>query len=241
LEPEILIVDEVLAVGDADFQKKCLGKMSEVAGQGRTVLFVSHNMAAVQNLCTDSFVLNKGVITLKGSPYDTVREYLTIYNSEIGFGEQDLTSIVDRKGNGNARLKRIRILDNNHQVATHIDSGADLVVEIEFEVIRSLYRPVINIGFDNELGQRVASFSTKWSNLILPSSQKGGVVKLKIDSLNLIPTTYVANIGIAFEREDVDWIPSAVRFEITSPLDNRGHIPKSGFVVVNHEWEHRYE
>jgi lipopolysaccharide transport system ATP-binding protein len=76
LEPEILLVDEVLAVGDARFQRKCLGKLSEVAGGGRTVIFVSHNMAAVQRLCTDAIVLEQGAVAFRGSPRDAVRTYL---------------------------------------------------------------------------------------------------------------------------------------------------------------------
>jgi lipopolysaccharide transport system ATP-binding protein len=76
LDPEILLVDEVLAVGDARFQKKCLGKLHEVAGGGRTVLFVSHNMAAVQRLCTDAILLERGSVAFRGTPRDVVRRYL---------------------------------------------------------------------------------------------------------------------------------------------------------------------
>src|SRR5690606_18044565 len=80
LEPEILIVDEVLAVGDAAFQKKCLGKMKDVAGHGRTVLFVSHNMAAVQTLCSGAIVLAGGQVSFKGDVVDAVQSYFEQFN-----------------------------------------------------------------------------------------------------------------------------------------------------------------
>lgn len=84
LEPEILIVDEVLAVGDSEFQKKCLGKMKDVSGQGRTILFVSHNMVAVNNLCSESIYLKEGIIKQIGKTSDIIGEYLNLTNAEKG-------------------------------------------------------------------------------------------------------------------------------------------------------------
>ncbi len=104
LEPEILLVDEVLAVGDAAFQKKCLGKMGDVAKEGRTVLFVSHNMAAVQNLCRRSLLLNDGQVVLDGSTDRVVMKYLSWIQSRTS---APLSNRKDREGNGALRFKRI--------------------------------------------------------------------------------------------------------------------------------------
>ena len=109
LEPEILIVDEVLAVGDAEFQKKCLGKMSEVAGGGRTVLFVSHNLAAVEALCDTCVGLDHGTIFQKGSAVEVISSY--VKTAQKIRGEVDLTSITNRQGRGLARFARLYLTD----------------------------------------------------------------------------------------------------------------------------------
>jgi ABC-type polysaccharide/polyol phosphate transport system ATPase subunit len=107
LEPEILIVDEVLAVGDAEFQKKCLGKMKDVSGQGRTVLFVSHNMAAVKELCTKGLLLKNGIVTKIGTTGEVLREYLTT-PINISTGNY-LNDYLTRRGSGDVRFSEIKI------------------------------------------------------------------------------------------------------------------------------------
>src|SRR5690606_16738766 len=98
-------VDEVLAVGDAEFQKKCLGKMSEVSKEGRTVLFVSHNMAAVQNLCTRALLLERGRVVHDGTVNEVVDRYLENFSQQDTF----ITDSVKRSGNGRARITNIEV------------------------------------------------------------------------------------------------------------------------------------
>lgn len=130
LEPEILIVDEVLAVGDAEFQKKCLGKMKDVSGQGRTVLFVSHNMAAVKELCSRAILLENGLISYSGKTSDTLREYLStpikITSSNL------LNDYKTRRGNGEVRFSEIII--NNGDLT--IDPQKEIVIKIKAQVIK---------------------------------------------------------------------------------------------------------
>ncbi len=101
LNPEILLVDEVLAVGDAEFQRRCLGKMQDVAEHGRTVLFVSHNLAAVQTLCSRAIVLQDGELVAEGDSGAMVRTYLEQVRTP---GGTDLASSTTRRGNGTARF-----------------------------------------------------------------------------------------------------------------------------------------
>src|SRR5437667_1773032 len=108
LEPEILIVDEVLAVGDGEFQKKCLGKMGHVAGQGRTVLFVSHNMGAVQTLCRRAFLLAQGELQQEGPARDVVAEYLRVSDA---ISSLPLAKRIDRSGAGRFRFEELTILN----------------------------------------------------------------------------------------------------------------------------------
>jgi len=131
LEPEILIVDEVLAVGDAEFQKKCIGKMSDVAGEGRTVIFVSHNMAAVDNLCDRGILLSHGNIIYQGTQTSTISYYLA--DLESSSQKTNLANILDHQGSGSVRIKNIRIKDSNGQPISVIPSGDDISINLDFE------------------------------------------------------------------------------------------------------------
>jgi lipopolysaccharide transport system ATP-binding protein len=114
LDPEILIVDEVLAVGDAQFQKKCLGKMEEVGKEGRTILFVSHNMAYINNLCSDCILLSSGQVSKRGHPSSVIQEYLaqsenaftTTSKSDVILADQDLDLLVFCSSDGSGNPKR---------------------------------------------------------------------------------------------------------------------------------------
>ena len=116
LEPEIMVVDEVLSVGDADFQKKCLGKMGEIAGQGRTVLFVSHNMTAVRGLCTKGILLEKGQVQLAGPVAEALQAYSGKSTNLTSFsraprhtGKPTIIGVSVLKSDGNSVLFEITI------------------------------------------------------------------------------------------------------------------------------------
>lgn len=129
LEPEILIVDEVLSVGDAEFQKKCLGKMGDVAHSGRTVLFVSHNMAAVKVLCERAILLNSGAIASSGKVADVIAEYSLSIAPQSSAAEWPDPATAP--GNENIRLSYVRVAPPDNHAAITIDTGA--LVEIGFE------------------------------------------------------------------------------------------------------------
>lgn len=138
LEPEIMIIDEVLAVGDAEFQKKCLGKMEDVAGQGRTVLFVSHNMTAVQNLCVKGLVLRHGVASFCGPVKDAIHQYLDEFStSKVELLATELTN----SQNDDIRFVAARILN-----VGHIDTSHDVKFEFTFEY-RQPNAPIIDVTF----------------------------------------------------------------------------------------------
>lgn len=132
LEPEILIVDEVLAVGDAEFQKKCLGKMGDISRAGRTVLFVSHNMAAVKVLCSRAILLNAGVIVSSGHVADVIEEYSLSVAPQSS--AQEWRDLATAPGNENVRLACVRVVPPEGHAAITIDTGA--VIEIGFENFR---------------------------------------------------------------------------------------------------------
>lgn len=133
LEPEILIIDEVLAVGDASFQKKCLGKMGDVSKEGRTVLFVSHNMAAVQNLCSECIWIKEGTIHLKSGPSEVIYNYLSNFGIKDFSGEMDLRNWPNRRGNGEARIVHACLRDENAVITTVVHRTHQMTVEFIVE------------------------------------------------------------------------------------------------------------
>jgi lipopolysaccharide transport system ATP-binding protein len=131
LEPEILLVDEVLAVGDAAFQNKCLGKMSDIAGEGRTVLFVSHNLPAIKSLCRRALLLDRGAIEREGDAASVVEYYLQgDYQSS-----KKVWAGAERPGNNSFKLDAVRILDARGEEISAAKLSEPLVVEIEYEVV----------------------------------------------------------------------------------------------------------
>jgi lipopolysaccharide transport system ATP-binding protein len=155
LEPEILLMDEVLAVGDAGFQKKCIGKMGEVAKHGRTILFVSHNMAAVTQLCRRAIWLNEGRINQEGLSGEVVRGYLSDKTKQIA--ERRWSYPGEAPGDDRVRLLAGRVVQNGQPTAI-VDINGPCFVEMEFQVLRSVRNLVAAFNFYNEQG--VCLFST---------------------------------------------------------------------------------
>lgn len=164
LEPEILIVDEVLAVGDAQFQKKCLGKMEDVGKEGRTLLFVSHNMAALTGLCSRAVMLNQGIMIGDGPAVDIVRQYIGMGKEQLG--EVTWPDCAKAPGNEKIRLHAVRIISNG-TVTSDIEIDRELQVEIEFWNLRLGANVTISIHLLDEMGIAVlASANMHSANLI---------------------------------------------------------------------------
>ena len=164
LEPEILVVDEVLAVGDAQFQKKCLGKMEDVATEGRTVLFVSHNMAAMLTLCNKAILLNHGTMIGQGEADDVVRQYIDLGKESMG--EVSWPDPRKAPGNEKIRLYAVRAVSNN-QVTGNIDIDKDIHIEMEFWNSREGANISTSIHLMDQIGSCVlASGNMHSANLI---------------------------------------------------------------------------
>jgi lipopolysaccharide transport system ATP-binding protein len=150
LETEILLVDEVLAVGDVQFQKKCMGKIEQVAGQGRTVLFVSHNMPAVQRLCTRGILLSGGTIVHDGNVRPVIQEYLTLDLGQAG--ERTWPDNESAPGDSVARMRAVRALNLSGEVSSEFSVRDDWYLEVEFAVLSPGYHLNVNIFLYDESG-----------------------------------------------------------------------------------------
>ena len=239
LDPEILIVDEVLAVGDAEFQKKCLGKMKDVSYRdGRTVLFVSHNIPTILNLCESAMVLQWGKNIFHGN----TEEAITFYKSDKG--KQHLESLrnrKDRKGNGMVSCMDIIFLNKRLQVVESVKSGDELRLRIYYAVNSS---EVTSIAFRVQImdvnEQLVFTCNNAHSKDLLQVSADEGNVTCTIDKLPLFGGTYYVNIQIySLENGIHDEVELAKELSvIDGDFFGTGKIPgiRRG-ILINHTWD----
>lgn len=222
LDPEILIVDEVLAVGDAEFQKKCLGKMGDVAGEGRTVLFVSHNMGAINNLCSKCIWINKGQLEKLGETAAVIHDYLHSDDQGGEVAEIDLSSFPERYGDGQARLLGARLLNAEGQPGTEFHRGRPFKLEIDLES-RTISPLVLSLVVVNDLGINVLHTTHFDSSETMVISDPGTYrTQVTIPSLPLFPGTYKLILGIHTTNMmlPADVVKNVLPFSVSEPLDS---------------------
>ncbi|WP_336094467.1 ABC transporter ATP-binding protein [Leeuwenhoekiella sp. CH_XMU1409-2] len=214
LEPEILVVDEVLAVGDAEFQKKAIGKMQDISqGEGRTVLFVSHNMASVQSLCTQGLVLKNGGINLKGDVDLCVNAYLNADGPKEGI----LEFREDRQGLGKIKFKKVEIFNSSGNISTTLLNGEDCIVQIILKNpnLIQVDNLRIDFGVNNSKGYRVSWMSTLLSkNPLKVNTSKELKIYLNINELPLSKGSYTLTCNLIVNGKNQDYIRDAVDFEV---------------------------
>lgn len=237
LNPEVLLVDEVLAVGDIQFQRKCLGKMGDVAKSGRTVLFVSHNMAAVEGLCQRGIVLDSGRVAFDGPVDAALRHYL----AASGTNElPNLAARTDRSGSGRLRFTAVRFRTPDGPVTTFL-TGQDLRLEIDYEAPSELRHVSVSVPFLTRLGQPAFMAWTRMLNADFERLPPHGTILLDIPRLPLRGGGYTVNLWCEVNGHLADWVRDAARFEV---LDGdyfgtgRTPPPAYGLVVVDHRFSH---
>jgi len=220
LEPEILLIDEVLAVGDAEFQKKCLGKLDDIAQHGRTVLFVSHNLAAVQKLCNKGLLLRDGKIVSHGSVGETVKEYLHKPDQR---SEGCRFSTDTRRGSGWALITDARILDETGRAVSSLPCDRDLTFELTVQTMDSsaqstLRGLVLELIFFSDDGRPVLSLMNVDDAAAPFPSADACLVRMRLAAPTFVPGRYRLKLflGIPF-LQHVDEIEDALEFEILPP------------------------
>jgi lipopolysaccharide transport system ATP-binding protein len=190
LEADVLLVDEVLAVGDVEFQKKCLTRMEDLHKSGRTVVFVSHNVAAVEYLCPRTIWIDGGRVREDGPTQEVIRVYLAQFarNQRIG---SDLRDYSDRQGTGEVRLTQMVLLDSAGRAKNVVRACDDLTVRIYYTASKHLQNAQFGIDLHTELGTHVAAISTPAAGYQIPNLPAGeGHVEVKLENLNLMPGRY---------------------------------------------------
>src|ERR1044071_657392 len=200
LEPEILIVDEVLAVGDAAFQKKCLGRMRDVASAGRTVLFVSHNMAAVSALCTKAMVLWEGMVEYPlGGVEAAVQKYLTQVHK---ITKTTLAERTDRQGNGKVRIQDFASYDRDGNEVEYIASGQEVNFRIYYSSTQdNVDGVIVAIGITSDTGAFVSLLSNQIAGETFQTIGRDGYFTCRIRKLPLAPGSYTASLIIRSNDE----------------------------------------
>jgi len=236
LETEILIVDEVLAVGDQVFQKKCLGKMNEVSKQGRTVLFVSHNMASVQNLCKSSLLLDNGEVIDRGDAYEVIKKYCDQYNN---IKNSLIADRRDRKGNGKIRFQDFKI-NNTNTFNNSIFCGQEVSFNIKYSGESPIRNVHTTIAIHNSLGQRVMYLSNDMVGQWFDEIPDNGEFVCNFDRFPLFPDTYSVNLHCTVNGILADWVIDATSFNVEQgDFFGTGKLPPRGYgsVIIDHGWE----
>jgi len=197
LDPDMLLVDEVLAVGDAGFQRKCLNRMSDLHSTGRTVLFVSHNMAAVENLCPRTLWIENGRLRMDGESRRVIEAYLGTFASRDGQGI-DWDRIETREGSGAARFTGLEYLTPEGDPKPVIQSGDSLLVRLHFDSKERLPSPTFGFKIATNMGTLVTNLNTWGTGYDIPSLPPGrGFIDLKIEFLNLMPGRYYVSLWLS--------------------------------------------
>jgi lipopolysaccharide transport system ATP-binding protein len=232
LEPEILIVDEVLSVGDAAFQRKCMGKMSNVATeQGRTVLLVTHNMPAVLSFCSKALFLNAGRVCALGNASDSVRRYM---KDVTEMSDISLELRRDRAGNSSVRFTRVYFVNNSHSTINEIRSGDDMTIHIELQnntgkdltrfhisaAIRDMSENIV--CYLNSSVQRNDFQHIPYSEIIR--------IGIRIPKFQVVPGRYTMTLYSTVRDDLADWIRGAIAFEVQAgDYYGTGRLPAADF------------
>ena len=240
LEPEILIVDEVLAVGDADFQKKCLGKMGEVAGHGRTVLFVSHNMASVASLCTRGILLDRGRVRAQGSVPDVIAQYAAIARPAVEGGDVGALFTRDMgRPVREAALLGLALLDKTGAPVSVVESFATVTFRATGRIVTPVDLLSLAIFIKDSRGLVVAKFESGRNPPTSAARAGDFQIDCEIRDLPLRAGDYTINVGVgSYGLRWLDIHDDAATFSVSASSDEDLQTNRfsEGAIIARHVW-----
>ena len=229
LEPEILIIDEVLAVGDADFQKKCMGKMGDISKSGRTILFVSHNMGAIQNLCNSAMVLKDGQLTFQGSVQDSIDHYINTSSSSL----PDLRERKDRQGSGQIKITKIFITNSKNETIDTVFSGQDINVVFEYEANSEILSEpmkdvIVSLQLKNNQNIPLFLHHNRLLKKKFDVTQRKGFFIAEIKKIPLPQSSYFVSYSVIQNNGVIDMMDDAYKLDIADgDYFGHGEVPPS--------------
>lgn len=212
LEPDVLIVDEVLAVGDAQFQKKCLGRMEELSMSGRTILFVTHNMDAMLALCNRGLVIDKGTVVFDGGPLEARQHYL----SQMSSAEYSVTRNAGRGGSGGVVIENVWVV--TAQAGSNFVESGDPVGVFMSARVDGVYQGrtdlQVALGIDTIEGQRLFTVLSSWTGAVVETSTGEIRVACEIEGFPLIPGKYLVSATVLFRGDTLDSVQHCATFDV---------------------------
>jgi lipopolysaccharide transport system ATP-binding protein len=235
LEPEILIIDEVLAVGDVAFQRKCLGRMEEVARDGRAILFVSHNMGLVRTLCRRAVLIEDGTVIRDGDADSTVAHYLARLENDAAM---DLASRPRRKGRGRVRISRFELGSADRAITGPVEPGQ--AVRFVFHATSTLPGLQCSFTIYDSVGQPVTSFDSASQSVRDITGTEGPLrFVCELDELLLLPGRYRINAALTCGGDVEDHVEGAALLEVAEGVArHRPVVSQTGYgsVFMHHRW-----
>jgi lipopolysaccharide transport system ATP-binding protein len=233
LDPEVLIVDEVLSVGDLEFQRKCLGRMDELAHGGRTVLFVSHNLTSVASLCSQACFLERGRVRTTGPVDEVIEHYVasTRRESIVPLAERS-----DREGTG-----KLRFLEMSAQSADGAPPvvGSDLEIAVRYTTNEAVRNVMVGVAAYGVMGEPLFVCSSRLTGQEWDVIPQEGTFRLTVPRLPLAPGSYALNVYAEVNGVIADWVQNAIEFEVLEgDFYRSGQLPPSshGQFVIDHSW-----
>ena len=240
LEPEILIIDEVLAVGDAEFQKKCIGKMGDISKSGRTILFVSHNMAAIQNLCNKGMVLKEGSVSFMGSVEDSINEYVSANTQNL----PNLKDRNDRQGSGEIKITRVLVTNTKNEVVDSVYSGQDMNIVFEYETSADIERTpmkdvIVSVQLKNNQNIPVFLHHNRIIKKRFDLNSRKGSFTASIKKIPLPQAPYFISFSVIQDNTVIDLMDDVYKLEIADgDYFGFGEVPPAthGLCFVDVDW-----
>jgi lipopolysaccharide transport system ATP-binding protein len=236
LEPEILIVDEVLAVGDLAFQRKCMGRMSEVGRSGCTVLFVSHNMPAVESLCTRAILLDSGRVVNQGDVADMIREYhRRTMSAEGNFAGTALTA--PRPHAHRQVFRSVTLLDDRGEATNYVPLSGQFRIRLGLDACAGMEDPVVGIGIDDTLGQRLLTLHTPRTRHAIEHIEGHCEIECRVLQFPLAPGDYWVKVALSLQGQEVDSVDRVLHFTVVNgDAFGEGRGFTRGACVASSEW-----
>lgn len=237
LDADILLVDEVLAVGDIAFQKKCLDRIRALARSGSTVIFVSHSMGTVASLCKTALVLENGKMIGRGEAQEQIRLYMNRLSEKLS---TSIENREDRSGNGSARITDVSFLDKEGQAVEYALSGDPITVRMAYKSQAPLRNAEIHIWLTTEQGQSVAQLSSRFCGVALSDLPAEGAIECIIPEVCLSQGAYLLSLSLVDGLEELDHVQAAARLDVepgTFFASGRTPPPENGPLLIHHDWK----